>query len=249
MDIHLARDPVAFARDAMEAINPDIVEHYACLIQYLLINPTDGAQRKGSSFPVESPQYIEWLAKKFAAGRTARHPKRPQTIPDPMVSVILNQYFDCPEANLETLKEGHLLSMGAENIVGDLLERYLASVLEPNGWVWCSGSTVTAIDFIKPPSLYEGNWTAVQVKNRNNTENSSSTTVRKGKPIKLWHRTHARKTETYWRTFPDPELTQLMSEEGFKHFVGHYLNALKDPNASQPLFRAGHSNPTADRRS
>jgi hypothetical protein len=28
----------------------------------------------------------------------------------------------------------------------DLLERYLASVLEPMGWIWCSGTMVKSVE-------------------------------------------------------------------------------------------------------
>lgn len=62
--------------------------------------------------------------------------------------------------------------MCAENYAGNLLERYLDSVLRKNDWCWCCGDFVKAIDFIGKDD--NGKWQALQIKNRDNTENSSS---------------------------------------------------------------------------
>ena len=51
--------------------------------------------------------------------------------------------------------------MAAENNIGLLLERFIASVLEPIGWIWCSGSAVRAVDFIEPNTGI-----LLQIKNR-----------------------------------------------------------------------------------
>jgi len=108
-----------------------------------------------------------------------------------------------------------------------LLERYLASVLEPRGWVWCSGAMVKAVDFIKPPSATQATWHLLQVKNRDNSENSSSSAIRVGTTIEKWFRTFSRKTGSNWAAFPDPVLRQHLSEHDFKNFVINYLHALK----------------------
>lgn len=73
--------------------------------------------------------------------------------------------------------------MASENIVGDLLERYLAEKLEPCGWIWCSGTSVKAVDFIHYDNEKD-EWGLLQVKNRDNTENSSSSKIRDNTPIK-----------------------------------------------------------------
>jgi SinI restriction endonuclease len=48
----------------------------------------------------------------------------------------------------EKIKIEHQYSMCAENCVGALLERYLDSVLRKQGWHWCCGDFIKAIDFI-----------------------------------------------------------------------------------------------------
>lgn len=163
----------------------------------------------------------------YSQSRQPKTPKKPTTVPDEMVSFILRYYFEIPVRDLDRAKHEHLLSMAAENMVGDLLERYLANVMETFGWVWCSGSLVRAVDFIKPPAEKNGKWKLLQVKNRDNSENSSSSAIRSGTEIEKWFRTFSRKAQSNWAAFPDDEVRPLVSEERFKLFVKDYLQALK----------------------
>ncbi len=161
---------------------------------------------------------------KFEKGRSPKAPKKPDTVPDEVVSIVLEEYYGVDKMKTPQIKEEHKLSMAAENIVGELLERYLAHVLEPHGWVWCSGDFVKAIDFIKEDT---DGWMLLQVKNRNNSENSSSSKIREGTEIKKWFRSFSKKNEFNWGKFPDEEAKKLLSEEGFREFVKSYLRMLK----------------------
>jgi hypothetical protein len=152
----------------------------------------------------------------------------PTTIPDAAVSVILQQCRGFSEAQTERIKIEHQLSMSAENLVGALLERYIARVLEPHGWIWCAGDFVRAIDFIKYNKSNK-QWEAVQVKNRDNTENSSSSAIRNGTTIEKWFRTYSkpskrRTTNTNWENFPEEEFRDQLSEAGFLQFIRDYLS-------------------------
>lgn len=122
MNIHIPNDPEQTARIAIAHYNPRLGEKFAHLIRFLNLHPESGPQRKGSAFPVGSVHYIELLAKRFADGRRGRKPKEPKTVPDNMVSVVLQDYFGCAPADLKRIQKEHRLSMGAENIIGDLLE-------------------------------------------------------------------------------------------------------------------------------
>jgi hypothetical protein len=164
------------------------------------------------------------LLTKFIASRANKRPSMPTTTPDEAVSLVMNVFYDKPEADLERIKIEHQQSMSSENIIGELLERYLASVLEVHGWVWCSGEFVTAIDFIKRTA---DGWTELQVKNRDNTENSSSSKVRNGTSIKKWFRSFSMKSEFNWAQFPDEEMRKLLSEEGFRKYVRQYIKDVK----------------------
>ncbi|WP_071601198.1 SinI family restriction endonuclease [Dickeya zeae] len=216
------------ALEAMTKIDPTLACKYNKVICFLAAYPDAASAMRGTSAPsIGSTDYIVKNAANFSSARMPRIPKPPSTIPDEMVSIILSSYFNVSESDVERIKTEHLLSMGAENLVGDLLERYLASVMEPRGWVWCSGAMVRAVDFIKPPSSNGGSWTLLQVKNRDNSENSSSSAIRLGTTIDKWHRTFSRKEGSNWSNFPDISLRQYLSEDGFKAFVGDYLRSLR----------------------
>lgn len=215
------------ALTAMNQINPALSEKYACVIKFLAGNPSAASAIRGSSaVAIGTEDYIRKQAVTFSNSRAARKPAPPKTIPDEMVSIILVSYFGVAQEDVERVKREHLLSMAAENMVGELLERYLASVMEPRGWVWCSGSLVRSVDFILPQVSIGDDWRLLQVKNRDNSENSSSAAIRLGTDIKKWHRTFSRKTGTNWAQFPDDEIRSELSEDEFKRFVRGYLRTL-----------------------
>ena len=72
--------------------------------------------------------------------------------------------------------------MSAENIQGGLLEEYINSVVTQFGWFWCAGNTMRSIDFCSSDETF------LQVKNKSNTENSSSSAIRAGTTIIKWFR-------------------------------------------------------------
>jgi len=216
------------ARMAMVSINPDLADQFAKVILFLSNQPALATAMRGSNVPqIGSAEYVCRQAGAFSAARNPRFPKEPATVPDEMVSVILREYFDIPQHDLERVKREHSLSMGAENLVGELLERYLATILEPRGWIWCSGALVKAVDFIKPPTIASATWRLLQVKNRDNSENSSSGAIRDGTEIEKWNRTFSKRVGLNWAAFPDALLCDLLSEEAFKAFVRNYLLSLR----------------------
>lgn len=85
---------------------------------------------------------------------------------------------------------------------------------------------VKAVDFIKPPDMAAGNWRLLQIKNRDNSENSSSSAIRIGTHIEKWHRTFSKKMGSNWAAFPEAELLKHLSEDGFRKYVKTYLKAL-----------------------
>ena len=209
----------------MNNINPQLANQYACLVKFLSQNPDLAAKSRSSE--TGSENYIIQQAKYFAQARLPKTPTPPGTVPDEVVSTILVSYFGINPVNIENIKIEHQLSMSAENMVGDLLERYLASIMEPHGWIWCSGSMVKAVDFIRPRDQQLTSWELLQVKNRDNSENSSSSAIRNNTPIIKWHRTFSRTGKTNWSNFPDHNATNNLSEEGFKSFVVNYLTRIK----------------------
>ena len=211
------------AKAAMEKINPGLVLPYRLVIEFLIDNPDMASSgRSKSSGVIGTKEYIESQAEQFSRSRNPKIPVPPQTIPDEMVSLILNQYFGLPEQKLADAKKWHSLSMAAENIIGDVLERYVASVLEKEGWAWCSGSMVKAVDFVYRDK--DRGWVSLQVKNRDNSENSSSAAIRTGTKIQKWHRSFSKKAGDNWSSFPFPN---KLSESSFRTFVEKYIKELK----------------------
>jgi hypothetical protein len=215
------------ARQVIQSLDPTLENKFADLIRFLSLYPATASALRGKNAPeIGSENYILAAAANYVAGRKPKRPEPPATIPDEMVSFVLEHYFNVETKDIERVKKEHALSMGAENIVGNLLEHYLSSVLEPHGWVWCAGSLVKAVDFVKPP-INQTDWVLLQVKNRDNSENSSSSAIRIGTTIDKWHRTFSKKPGSNWATFPDTIARQYLSENGFQEFVKVYLENLK----------------------
>mgnify|MGYP000701029042 CR=1 FL=1 len=203
---------------------------FQTIIEYIKLNPKDnlsGNFGKAISKPytVEGIEGIlDKLKDKFTKGRTPTPPTFPKTLPDEVVSLVMMEYYGKSKEASEKIKIEHQESMSAENIVGELLERYLAEILEPLGWVWCSGDFVKAVDFIKKDGSI---WKLLQVKNRSNTENSSSSKVRVGTDIKKWFRINAYNGKTFWEDFPEENANELLSEQEFQKFVKQYIKNIR----------------------
>lgn len=169
-----------------------------------------------------SDYITKWL-KKYFGGYNNRPSKRKSkkigTVSDEIIDTILSARL--PELSIDKInkiKSAHRLSMSAENILGLLLEEYLAEKLSSYGWYCAWGETMDKVDFCTK----EGE--LLQIKNRSNSENSSSSSVRRVTQIRKWHRVNASNGVYYWR-----ELNQLigeseLSEEDFCIFVRKTIN-------------------------
>lgn len=203
---------------------------FQTIIEYIKLDPQNNLS--GNFGKVISKPYnvegiekiLDKLKEKFESARIPTSPSFPKTLPDEVVSLVMKEYYGKTEEENKRIKIEHQESMSAENIVGELLEKYLASVLEPLGWIWCSGDFVKAVDFIKKEAT---EWKLLQVKNRSNTENSSSNKIRKGTDIKKWFRINAYNGKTFWEDFPEEKAKKLLSEENFKKFVKEYIQNIK----------------------
>lgn len=216
---------IEYAETAIEAIDVGYKNQFVSVVRFLATQPGLAKKLTGKNPPaVGSPPYLDRLAFDFVRGRLVNGPKRPETVPDSMVSKILVEYFDVPKTKVNMVTEEHLLAMASEGIVGNVLEHYIASVAEPHGWAWCSGNMVLAVDFIKAPSSAGGNWKMLQIKNRSNSENSSSSKIRVGTQIEKWFRVDARTGATKWDSFPDITVKNHLNETAFEIFVSGYLS-------------------------
>ena len=122
-------------------------------------------------------EYLLYFMRRYFSEREGTVVLQPvATKPDPAVDEVLKAYENVAAADLERISREHRLSMQAENIVGKLLERYVAPLLESKGWVWCAGETLRSVDFMRDEGTAEVK--LLQIKNRSNSENSSSSAIR-----------------------------------------------------------------------
>lgn len=127
---------------------------------------------------------------------------------DPALSRVLERYY--VENNITVTPDeinlainSHDLLMSIENIQGHLLEEYIARNIckPPFNFIWLEGEIVKAADF----ALYipsrddktDDTLYLLQIKNKYNTENSSSVTVRIGTTVEIakWYRLGKKKQQ------------------------------------------------------
>lgn len=102
---------------------------------------------------------------------------------DPAIRVIVQATQGMTDKEATNGENNHNLFMSAENIQGNLLEEYIASKVRPYGFLWCEGNVLRAIDFCNTDGSC-----LLQIKNKSNTENSSSSNIREGTTIEKWFR-------------------------------------------------------------
>jgi hypothetical protein len=204
-----------------------LVASFVQVCAFLHDNPDRLSWRSRGNIPsVQTPEGLYMLAEKYySAYRRSDFPAMAGTFPDEIVSIVMMEAFGYSRAEVDRIKIEHQKAMVAENCVGALLERYLDSVLRPSGWHWCCGSFVKAIDFIRRDS--NGNWLALQIKNRDNSENSSSSSIRAGTTIEKWFRSFSKRDKQNWDKLPPLMQGFALSEEGFVDYVRSYLSSKK----------------------
>jgi len=159
----------------------------------------------------------KWFLK-YQRGKEGRASQRisnpPGTVSDPIIEKIIGaRVVALTEEDLNKINYAHRLGMSAENILGLILEEYLAVNLEPHGWHCAWGETVKSVDFVHEDGKL------LQIKNRSNSENSSSSAVRDGTQIERWFRIKADRIEYMWGSLNEICGTTVLSEDSFVIFV------------------------------
>lgn len=138
----------------------------------------------------DTSTYIEYLEKwiKGYTDATSNPPSQRKASPkgscsDPAIQNIVQIAMNTDEDFASRMAAYHNLFMSAENIQGNLLEEYISISARSYGWIWCSGNVLRAIDFCSSDGVV-----LLQIKNKSNTENSSSSAIRTGTTIEKWYR-------------------------------------------------------------
>lgn len=165
----------------------------------------------------ESSNIRKWLVK-YQNGKDGRASRRvsnlPGTVADPIIEEIIGARISTlTEVELEKITFAHRLSMSAENILGLMLEEYLSDNLREHGWHCAWGETVKSVDFVHEDGRL------LQIKNRSNSENSSSSAIRYGTKIEKWFRIKANKVEYMWDDLNKICGATSLSEASFTRFV------------------------------
>jgi len=198
---------------------------FSQIIKFLQHFPEELSWRGKNKPDPLTPEGIRKLAEKYYQGYTCSHfPKISKLIPDDVVSMIMEEAYDISTIDRQANKEIHSKAMSAENCLGQLLEKYIDSVTCSSGWVWVAGDLIKAVDFILPEN---DSWKLLQIKNRSNSENSSSKAIRDGTKIEKWCRIKAENGMTYWDSVPESMKNLGLSEDNFRQFVVNYIRKEK----------------------
>ena len=180
--------------------------------------PDFNAGRKKNRLTAE--QCIEKWVQNFFDGYKGRISQRkspkPGTVPDDIVNTIIQNCLpNLSSEDINSIVYAHRLSMSAENILGLLLEEFLSRKLSSLGWVMAWGETIKSVDFCNEDGFL------LQIKNRSNSENSSSSKIRDGKPIKKWIRINANNGCCGWEKLAEliGKKVHGLNEKSFNHFV------------------------------
>lgn len=137
---------------------------------------------------LQSPEtYIERWVKSYIDAKenlpSCRIASPKSACTDPAIKVIVQATQGLTDEQSANGEKIHNLFMSAENIQGNLLEEYIASKVRRYGFLWCAGNIVRAVDFCNTDGSL-----LLQIKNKSNTENSSSSSIREGTSIEKWYR-------------------------------------------------------------
>ncbi|MDX2063286.1 MAG: SinI family restriction endonuclease [Bacteroidia bacterium] len=212
IDIHSVLK-AALAKVSVKGLIPEFEK----VLNFALINTNAFPKiNLGSNETLDN--YLEKWVKMFENGFNSRPSVRASTDLQTVHDDILNHIISCVVEDITQDKityyvQGHRLLMKAENILGLLLEEYIYTRLKAHGWVCCWGNSLVSIDFITHRNM------ALQVKNSDNSENSSSDKVRAGTTILKWHRRISSTGEMNWDALNEIAEQGVLSEDDFRAFI------------------------------
>lgn len=148
--------------------------------------------------------------------------KKAKTVPDPALKLVLAKTQKFTEKQLEKAIDAHRVAMSAENVIGNMLEVFLFEKLCNHGWSVAWGSTISHVDLCSEDGIL------LQVKNRDNSENSSSKTVRDDNDILFWFRSMSKNEATNWEALHSIDgikgsIVQELNEESFQQYIGQLM--------------------------
>lgn len=160
------------------------------------------------------PNFVRKFINGYNNRPSVRTSKPIGTVPDMLIDkLIQTRVPKFAKRDIDLIRFGHRLSMSAENILGLILEEYIYTKAVGHGWACCWGNCISKVDFCSSHIM-------LQVKNRSNDENSSSSQIRAGTRILKWHRINANNGSTNWQELDSiVGVSQLFSEKEYIEFA------------------------------
>ena len=206
-------------------------ESHKVILSCIFKNP-GLSPKKNCTGPTDRKVQIKWLSlykNGYENRPSVRAGKAMSTIPDPAIDQIIQlRLSNLTNQKIEKIKFAHRLSMSAENILGLIVEEYLSIELAEFGWHCCWGEVTRFVDFCRSDGRL------LQVKNRSNTENSASKTVRINTEIKFWYRINAYNGNYNWDKLNEINQTNKFSEENFTNFLKNLIDENPDILTVEP---------------
>lgn len=216
----------AAARDIAQELELEWEDGLCYVFASIIADPERIPGNVGGKADDERTTLRKWLLR-YKRGQegcaSRRESNTPGTVADPVIEEIIKARLSALNSeDLERIQYAHRLAMSAENILGLILEEYLAVNLRKFGWYCAWGETVRSVDFVHKTGKL------LQIKNRSNSENSSSSAIRTGTNIEKWYRIKADRLEYLWDSLNKICGTTHLSEESFVRFAQKTI--LENPN-------------------
>ena len=147
-------------------------------IEYLNLYPSDASD--GSKTTEQQIQNIN----NFYEKAYNIIPNKQTTRPDDLVSIVLELVYEHKKSDRTLIQHQYNQQKQSEMMIGQLLELYIMKEGKDIGWAF-TAQCISGVDFIKNDSR---KWIPLQIKNSDNTENSSAKKIRDGTKIIKWFR-------------------------------------------------------------
>ncbi len=180
--------------------------------EYLKAHPQDFSKKTTLTKDIISKDIGSWFEKSLGLSKRT-------TVPDELVSDLLELIGGVNPERRRQVQEQYNRQKKIEMMIGDFLEMYLLKHSFAYGWIQ-TGNCVRGTDMIKKNN--DGEWLKLQIKNSNNTQNSSSAGFIADK-AQTWKRRNSTKGGQYWNEFPDQQVRPHLSEKTFLDFIKSYF--------------------------
>ncbi len=184
---------------------------------------------KNSKFKYGDKKHFISLKKTFINSRQSKiNISEPKTITDDALWEYIKLQKNLSQDQVDEFAKYHKIAMSIETKLGSLLESFIYKYIKNFGWIWCSGSIVQDIDFIKKDTKKNKSvtWISLQVKNSDNSENAASSRVRVGTKIIKWYRRLSRvESKDNWKELvnlvdkKDKNLKDQLSEKNYLKYL------------------------------